>query len=114
MIGANAAGALSQRIDKWLWCARLFKTRTLAAKFIADGGVRVTRGGVTRRATKAGFALQLGDQVSYLLDGHPVVLTVTGIAARRGSASAAKSLYAERENLPRPALGAPLPSCKAE
>ncbi len=102
--------ALSRRIDKWLWCARRFKTRSLASKFVADASVRVTREGATQRVDKPGFLLREGDEVSYLIGEHLVVLTVAGFAERRGSPAAAKSLYAE------PAKSAPMagtPPCTA-
>lgn len=102
--------ALSRRIDKWLWCARRFKTRSLASKFIADASVRVTRDGVTQRIEKPSFLLREGDQVSYLLGGRLFVLTVTGFADRRASPAAAKSLYAE---LGKSAPIAEAPPCKA-
>lgn len=102
--------ALSRRVDKWLWCARRFKTRSHAAKFIAGASVRVTREGATQRIDKPSFLLREGDEVSYLMGERVVVLTVTGFAERRGSPAAAKSIYAERGKSA-PAAGTP--PCKA-
>lgn len=87
--------APSQRIDKWLWCARRFKTRSLAAKIVSEGGVRVTREGTTQRVAKPAFTLRKGDQVSYLSGERIVVLTVKGFAERRGSPEASKALYSD-------------------
>lgn len=87
--------APSQRIDKWLWCARRFKTRSLAARIVSDGGVRVTREGMTQRVDKPAFALRKGDQVSYLAGERIVVLTVEGFAERRGSPEASRTLYSD-------------------
>lgn len=91
--GATAPDEASHRIDKWLWCARRFKSRTLAARFVEEAHVRVTRDGVTRRIDRASFQLRIGDQVSFLLGEKPVLLTVAGFADRRGSPAAARALY---------------------
>jgi ribosome-associated heat shock protein Hsp15 len=102
--------ALSRRIDKWLWCARRFKTRSLASKFVADASVRVTRDGVTQRIEKPSFPLREGDQVSYFMGERLFVLTVSGFADRRLSPAAAKSLYVESgKSAPAPEP----PPCKA-
>ena len=85
--------ASSRRIDRWLWCARRFKTRTLAARFVTEANVRVTRGGATKRIDRPGFLLREGDDVTYLFGERMIVLTVAGFAERRGSPDAAKSLY---------------------
>lgn len=102
--------SLSRRIDKWLWCARRFKTRSLASKFVAGASVRVTREGTTQRVDKPSFLLREGDEVSFLLGERFVVLTVTGFAEHRGSPAAAKSLYVE-QGKSAPAAGTP--PCKA-
>jgi ribosome-associated heat shock protein Hsp15 len=83
----------SRRIDKWLWCARRFKTRTVASRFVAQTSVRVTRGGATSRIDRPGFELRPGDEVSFLLGERLVVMRVLGFAERRGSAEAARSLF---------------------
>jgi ribosome-associated heat shock protein Hsp15 len=96
-VSASAAEASpARRIDKWLWCVRRFKTRALAARFVAAGGVRVTRAGTTRRVDKPSFPLREGDEVSYLMGERLIVLTVLGFAERRGSPDTARRLYAER------------------
>jgi ribosome-associated heat shock protein Hsp15 len=78
-----------QRLDKWLWCARLVKTRSLAAKLILDGKVRVN--GV--RALKVSRPVRLGDVVTGTAARRLFVVRVAGAAERRGSASIAQSLY---------------------
>ncbi len=88
-----AANSSARRIDKWLWCARRFKTRSLAARFITEETVRVTRVGVTHRIDKPGFLLREGDVVSFLLDERMANLTVLGFADRRGPPNVARSLY---------------------
>jgi len=78
-----------QRLDKWLWCARLVTTRSLAAKLILDGKVRVN--GV--RALKVSRLVRLGDVVTGTAARRLFVVRVAGAAERRGSASIAQSLY---------------------
>jgi ribosome-associated heat shock protein Hsp15 len=78
-----------QRLDKWLWCARLARTRLLAAKLIAGGKVRVNG----ERVLKLARPVKLGDVVTGTSGGRLFVVRVAGEAARRGPASSAKSLY---------------------
>ena len=101
--------ARSRRLDKWLWCARRFKTRSLAAKFIVEESVRVTRNGVTHRTDKASFQLRGGDEISYMLGERLFVLTVTGFAERRGSPAAASVLFVDQGHV----QPADTPPCKA-
>ena len=77
-----------QRLDKWLWCTRLVKTRSLAAKLILDGKVRVN--GV--RALKVSRLVRLGDVVTGTAARRLFVVRVAGAADRRGSATIAQSL----------------------
>ena len=83
----------SQRIDKWLWCARFFRTRQAAAQFVEAGTVRLTRGRHTQRIGKPGFALAAGDELAFLLSEQPVIVRVRAFAARRGSAPDAALLF---------------------
>lgn len=87
-----AAGADGQRLDHWLWCARFFKTRTLAAEQIALGRLHVND-----HEAKAAKLLRPGDEVSIKRPGDPVrqVVTVLGLARTRGGAPQAQALYAE-------------------
>ena len=80
-----------QRLDKWLWCARLVKTRSLAAKLIEGGKVRVNG----ERALKVSRHVRLGDVVTGTGAGagRLFVVRVAGEAARRGPAPIARSLY---------------------
>jgi ribosome-associated heat shock protein Hsp15 len=80
---------IGQRPDKWLWCARVVKTRSAAVRLIADGKVRIN--GV--RALKASRLVHAGDVVTATSVGRLSVLRVIGTAERRGPASAALSLY---------------------
>ena len=81
----------SQRLDKWLWFARIVKSRTLAAKLVADGKLRVNR----VRVAKPSHAIKPGDVLTATVHRNVRVLRVTAIGERRGPASEAQALYAD-------------------
>lgn len=83
----------AQRVDKWLWCARLVKTRALAQKLAEKGKIRLTRNGSAQRIEKAHFELRPGDRLAFVLADRPRVFEVLGVAERRGPASEAQRLY---------------------
>lgn len=89
------AAPTSERIDKWLWQARVFKTRSLAAKTVSDGGVRLTRDGTTTRVEKPSANVKPGDQLAFLLGNRLRVLEVLACGTRRGPAAEARLLYAD-------------------
>jgi ribosome-associated heat shock protein Hsp15 len=78
-----------QRLDKWLWHARVVKARTSAAALVEAGYVRIN--GV--RETAPGHAVKLGDVLTIGLDRSVRVLKVVGFSERRGDASSARALY---------------------
>lgn len=78
-----------QRLDKWLWCARLTKTRSGAARLIADGRVRLNG----ERTLKPSRLVRPGDVVTAVPRGRLSVLRIVGIAERRGPADVARTLY---------------------
>lgn len=80
-----------QRIDKWLWHARVVKTRSDAASLVASGHVRLN--GV--RETSPGHAVKPGDVLTVALDRTVRILKVTGFAERRGDAPSARALYVD-------------------
>ena len=80
------------RIDKWLWAARFFKTRSAATDAVAGGKVQVN--GDTAKPART---VQPGDVVRLRLSPHEWTLEVTGTAERRGSADAAALLYRETD-----------------
>jgi ribosome-associated heat shock protein Hsp15 len=89
------------RIDKWLWAARLAKTRPLAAEAVKGGHVEVNG-----RRVPPGRRVAVGDRVEATITGVSRVVIVRGTAERRGPASVAATLYeetpesvAERERL---------------
>ncbi|MEM9495114.1 MAG: RNA-binding S4 domain-containing protein [Pseudomonadota bacterium] len=86
----------TQRIDRWLWCARFFKTRTLASKFIGDQSVRLTRDGDTTRIEKPSVAVRAGDTVTFSRNECLRIIDVVSCAMRRGPASEAATLYIDR------------------
>ena len=83
-----------QRIDKWLWHARVVKTRADAASLVASGHVRLN--GV--REKSPGHAVKPGDVLTIALDRTVRVLKVVGFAERRGDAPSARGLYADLQN----------------
>ncbi len=86
------------RIDKWLWYARFFKTRSLASKVCADGHIRVNG----RPVAKASHTLRAGDVLTFPL-GHAIrVVAVLGLGERRGPASEAALLYNDMSDPPPP------------
>ena len=78
-----------QRLDKWLWHARVVKARSSAAALVEAGHVRLN--GV--RETAPGHGVKVGDVLTIGLDRTVRVLKVVGFAERRGDASAARALY---------------------
>ncbi|HMK70388.1 MAG TPA: S4 domain-containing protein [Xanthobacteraceae bacterium] len=85
------AGLDRQRIDKWLWHARLVRTRGAAAALAGSGHVRVNG---TRIAAPS-RVVRTGDVITVALERTVRVLKVRGFAERRGPASAGESLYDE-------------------
>ena len=81
----------SQRLDRWLFHARLFKSRALAQRFCEAGRVRINR----RRTHKAHHPLRPDDVLSFALGARVRVLRVRALGARRGPAEEARRLYDE-------------------
>jgi ribosome-associated heat shock protein Hsp15 len=78
-----------QRIDKWLWHARVVRTRSAAAALTASGHVRLN--GV--RVEAPGRAVKVGDVLTVALDRRVRVLKIAGLSLRRGGAEAGRALY---------------------
>ncbi|HZE54042.1 MAG TPA: RNA-binding S4 domain-containing protein [Bradyrhizobium sp.] len=83
-----------QRLDKWLWHARVVKARTSAAALVQAGHVRVN--GVREKAP--GHNVKTGDVLTIGLDRGVRLLKVIGFAERRGDASAARVLYVDLQD----------------
>lgn len=87
-----------QRLDKWLWHARVVKTRSSAAALVEAGRVRI--GGIREKTPS--HAVKIGDVLTISLDNRIRVMKVAGFAERRGDAPAARLLYADLEEPERP------------
>lgn len=81
------------RADVWLWRARFFKTRALAAKFVETGRVRHTRTGQQHRLDKSARPLKVGDELVFALGGRLIAVRIEGLGDRRGPAEEARMLY---------------------
>jgi ribosome-associated heat shock protein Hsp15 len=80
-----------QRVDRWLWHARLVRTRSAAAALAAAGHVRINGA----RIDAPGRMVRTGDVITVALDRAVRVLKVRGFAARRGPATDGQGLYDE-------------------
>ena len=94
-------GSGRQRLDKWLWFARVVKTREAAAALVENGNVRLNR----VKVTKPGHDVKQGDVLTIVLNTRVRVLHIEGFAARRGTATEAGRLY--REPPPNAAMPSP-------
>lgn len=83
-----------QRLDKWLWHARVVKARTRAAALVEAGHVRIN--GVREMAP--GHPVKIGDVLTIGLDRGVRLLKVTGFSERRGDAAAARPLYEDLQD----------------
>jgi ribosomal 50S subunit-recycling heat shock protein len=83
------------RADVWLWRARFFKTRTLAADFIEEGRIRLTRVGHESRIDKPARNLKVGDALVFALGGKLIAVSIVALGERRGPAKEARALYAK-------------------
>jgi ribosome-associated heat shock protein Hsp15 len=78
-----------QRLDKWLWHARVVKARSSAAALVEAGHVRIN--GVREKAP--GHAVKAGDVLTVARDNSVRILKLVAFAERRGDATAARVLY---------------------
>lgn len=90
--------AESIRIDKWLWHARFFKTRTIAQSFVQAGKVRLN----SVRVEKPGHAVKRGDVLTFAKGRNVKIIEIDAIATRRGPASEAQTLYKDLSPPPAP------------
>lgn len=79
------------RLDKWLWHARFFKSRSLAAAYCAEGHLRLNR----RHIDRASAPVRAGDVLTFPLGNAIRVIRVLALGKRRGPPAEARSLYAE-------------------
>lgn len=98
----ETGGVSDQRLDKWLWFARVTKSRTLAATLVVEGKIRVNG----ERVAKPAHTLKVGDAVTITMRQRVRILRVVGFGLRRGSASIAADLYEDLSPPPVKAVGA--------
>ncbi|MDU9002713.1 RNA-binding S4 domain-containing protein [Sedimentitalea todarodis] len=91
-----------QRLDKWLWHARFFKTRTLSAKQVSGGHVRVNG----ERTVKPAYGIAPGDILAFAQARRARVIKIVELGVRRGPADEAQALY---DDLAPPEPREPLP-----
>lgn len=88
------------RVDKWLWQARFFKTRSLAAELVITGRLRING----EHATKPSQAVRPGDVLTFPQGRRVRVIRIAALGLRRGPATEAQALYTDLdENTPQPA-----------
>jgi len=78
------------RIDRWLYCCRFYKTRSLATAAVSGGHVRING-----ERTGPGARVRYGDRIELVRARLPYVFDVTAIPTRRGPAAEAQQCYAE-------------------
>jgi len=81
------------RADVWLWRARFFKTRSLAARFLDEGKVRLTRAGAQTRIDKCARPVKVGDHLVFAIGGKLIAVAVEALGERRGPPAEARALY---------------------
>ncbi len=93
---AGAPG--SQRADKWLWFARVVKTRTSAAALVSEGKVRINR----QRIEKPSHGVRPGDVLTIAVGARVRILEVIATGTKRGSAPDAQALFKDLTPPPPP------------
>jgi len=82
----------SVRLDKWLWAARFFKTRSVAREAVSGGKVHLNG-----NRAKPGRTLNIGDELRIQRGEEEYTITIVELSVRRGPASVARTLYEESE-----------------
>ncbi len=93
------------RIDKWLWFARVTKSRTLAQKLAASGHVRIN----SERVSGAAQPVKVDDVLTIALERRVLVLKIVRLGNRRGPATEARTLYEDLSPPPPPRELRPAP-----
>ncbi len=88
---ASEATAPRQRLDKWLWIARVVRTREDAAALVESGHVRING----QKTLKPGHGVKAGDALTIVLNARVRVLHIAALGERRGPAELARTLYDE-------------------
>ncbi|WOF75291.1 RNA-binding S4 domain-containing protein [Parvibaculaceae bacterium PLY_AMNH_Bact1] len=108
-MAAETPHAQTQRLDRWLWFARFFKSRTLAASIVSAGKVRVN----TERVGKPSHSVKTGDVLTFPAAKQVRVIKIVDLGTRRGPAPEAQALY-EDQAPPEPRKTAERPQKVAE
>lgn len=85
------------RVDVWLWRARFAKTRSLAARIVDEGRVRMTRARQETRLDKPSRTVKIGDELIFALGGRLIAIRIEAMGDRRGPATEARALYTDLE-----------------
>lgn len=88
--------AETQRVDKWLWYARFFKSRSIATKYVAEGKLRVNG----TKISKPAHGLVIGDMLIFVKADQVRVIEVVDLGTRRGPAPEAQLLYNDQSPPP--------------
>ena len=96
MVQAPELEIQSQRIDKWLWHARIVRTRTLASELAAAGKVRIDK----RRVSRASQAVRIGNVITVPQGDRILILKVIGFTLRRVAAPLVLELYEDLTPIP--------------
>lgn len=83
---------MSVRIDKWLWAARFFKTRSAAQQAVEGGKVKLQG-----ERVKPSKDVRIGDELAIQIGAYEWTVRVEGLSDKRGSAPVARTLYSENE-----------------
>lgn len=83
----------SCRVDVWLWRARFFKTRSLAARMVEEGCIRLARNGAEFDLDKPSRSVRPGDRLVLIRDERRLAVRVEALGERRGPAPEARALY---------------------
>ena len=96
------SGETSGRIDLWLFHARFFKTRALAAEMVSKKKIHLTHQGKQVRLDKPSRTVHVGDEIMFSLGGRITQVKVLAIGERRGPATEARMLYEDRSPVDQP------------
>ncbi len=91
-MAADPSLKTSQRLDRWLWFARFFKSRTLAASIVSAGKVRVN----AERVAKPSYPVKNGDVLTFPAAKQIRVIKIVDLGTRRGPAPEAQALYEDQ------------------
>ena len=86
----------TRRLDKWLWFARFFKSRSLATRFCTASRLRING----KLVSKPHYALKTGDVLTFPLGPHVRIIEVAALGERRGPAPEARTLYEDLDPPP--------------